>query len=77
MHSATRRHSGPVCRLVASGERSWYWDRRIGLFSQASDVKTKSLIATMEVKRPEMIESRSASHRVLVTTQSKSNVKSK
>ena len=73
-HQKTLRASIP---LVASGERYWYWDRGIGLFSQASEVKTKSLIATVEVKSPETVESWSASHKVLATTQSKSRVKSK
>jgi hypothetical protein len=42
--------------LVASGERCWYWDRSIDRFSQASEVKTKSLIAIVRVKRAEMVE---------------------
>ena len=53
-HQKTPRANIP---LVASGERYWYWDRSIGLFPQASEVKTKSLIATVEVKRPEIVES--------------------
>lgn len=73
-HQKTLRANMP---LVASGDRDWYWDRSMGLFSQASEVKTKSLMATVEVKRPEMVESWSASHRVLATTQSKSKVKSR
>ena len=73
-HQKTPRASIP---LVVSGERYWYSERSMGLLSQASEVKTKSLIATVEVKRPETVESCSASHRVLATTQSKSKVKNK
>ena len=63
--------------LVASGERCWYWDSSMGLLFQPSDVNMKTFIATVKVKRAELMESWSASHSVLATTLSNSKVKSK
>ena len=49
----------------------------MGLLLQPSEVNMKILIATVKVKRAELMESWSASHSVLATTLSNSKVKSK